>query len=73
MPLTKRLATTRQRKHAFLGAGTTAVTRHNSYSHQRRRSLHRPPIRPKGYSDEKWLAAVADTERLGYPPREAAQ
>jgi hypothetical protein len=30
-------------------------------------------IRPKGYSDEKWLAAVADTERLGYPPREAAQ
>ncbi len=30
-------------------------------------------VRPAGYSDAEWLAAVADADRLGYPPREAAQ
>jgi hypothetical protein len=29
--------------------------------------------RPAGYTDEQWLAAVTDADRLGYPPREAAQ
>jgi hypothetical protein len=23
-------------------------------------------IRPKGYTDEQWLAAIADAKRLGY-------
>ena len=27
-------------------------------------------VRPAGYSDEEWLAAIADAKRLGYPPRE---
>jgi TubC N-terminal docking domain len=27
-------------------------------------------VRPVGYSDAEWLAAIADAERLGYPPRE---
>jgi len=30
------------------------------------------PIRPAGYSDFEWLAAVADAKRLGYP-RETSQ
>ena len=30
-------------------------------------------VRPAGYSDAEWLAAVADADRLGYPPRRAAQ
>lgn len=30
-------------------------------------------VRPAGYSDAEWLAAVADANRLGYPPRETAQ
>jgi hypothetical protein len=30
-------------------------------------------VRPAGYTDTEWLAAVADADRLGYPPREAAQ
>ncbi len=30
-------------------------------------------VRPAGYRDTEWLAAVADADRLGYPPREAAQ
>jgi hypothetical protein len=25
-------------------------------------------IRPPGYADVEWLAAVADAQRLGYPP-----
>jgi hypothetical protein len=27
-------------------------------------------IRPAGYSDAAWLAALADAERLGYPPKQ---
>jgi hypothetical protein len=27
-------------------------------------------VRPAGYSDAEWLAAIADAKRLGYPPRE---
>jgi hypothetical protein len=30
-------------------------------------------IRPAGYSDVEWLAAVADAQRLGYPPGEYQQ
>jgi TubC N-terminal docking domain len=30
-------------------------------------------VRPAGYTDAEWLAAVSDADRLGYPPREAAQ
>jgi TubC N-terminal docking domain len=26
-------------------------------------------IRPSGYSDSQWLAALADAKRLGYPPK----
>jgi hypothetical protein len=25
------------------------------------------PVRPKGYSDREWEAALADATRLGYP------
>jgi TubC N-terminal docking domain len=27
-------------------------------------------VRPAGYSDTEWLAAIADAKRLGYSPRE---
>jgi hypothetical protein len=27
-------------------------------------------IRPAGYSDVEWLAAIADAQRLAYPPTE---
>ena len=30
-------------------------------------------VRPAGYTDTEWLAAVADADRFGYPPREAVQ
>ena len=30
-------------------------------------------IRPAGYSDVEWLAAVADAQRLRYPPGEYQQ
>ena len=30
-------------------------------------------IRPAGYSDVEWLAAIADAQRLGYPPGEYQQ
>jgi TubC N-terminal docking domain len=30
-------------------------------------------VRPAGYTDAEWLAAVADADRLGYPPREVTQ
>jgi hypothetical protein len=26
-------------------------------------------VRPAGYSDAEWLAAIANAKRLGYPPR----
>jgi hypothetical protein len=30
-------------------------------------TLLRATMRPKGYNDDEWLAAVADEARLGYP------
>jgi hypothetical protein len=30
-------------------------------------TLLRATMRPKGYNDDEWLAAVADAARLGYP------
>jgi TubC N-terminal docking domain len=30
-------------------------------------------VRPKGYCDAEWLAAVADAKRLGYPPARRRQ
>jgi hypothetical protein len=35
--------------------------------------LLRAALRPAGYSDVEWLAAVADAQRLGYPPGEYRQ
>jgi hypothetical protein len=30
-------------------------------------TMLRAATRPKGYTDDRWLAAVADAARLGYP------